>query len=148
MILPVVGCGKRLPNRPSGLPETTPCVLNVTFGGEKIEGVSVLLRPKNKGDKWMNGGTTDGQGKARMKTSGYYDGVVPGEYTVSFRKAGRVELDDYGMPKRTYSLIPEKYTAGKSQETIAVTESQKEYTFELEGLPLAERQVAELLPPE
>lgn len=138
------GCGKRLPARPGGLPETTPCTLNVTFDGETIEGVAILFTPKNKSQRWFAGGTTDKYGQAAMKTGGHYDGVVPGEYVVSFQKTGRVELGKNEMPIRSHSLIPVKYTAGKSRETIDVTETQNEYPFVLDGLSTDERQIAEI----
>ena len=127
----LTGCGKRLPNRPSGLPDTTPYTLTVTFGDEKIEGVSVLFTPKDKFQRWYAGGKTDSDGKAIMKTGGHYIGVVPGEYTVSFQKTGRVELDEHDMPIRSHSLIPIKYTAGQSKETIIVTTEQSDYDFKL-----------------
>lgn len=141
----MIGCGKRLPPRPSGMPKTTPCTLFVTFGSEKIKDVKILLKPKDKAQKWMAGGTTDAEGKAVMKTGGHFDGVVPGEYTVSFQKTGRIELDKNEMPIRSHSLIPVKYNAGKSKETITVTESNVEYMFVLDGLSPAERQAAEIL---
>ena len=127
------GCGRRLPDRPSGMPDTTPCTLTVTFGGEKIKEVAVLFTPKNKSQRWYAGGTTDADGKAAMKTGGYYDGVIPGEYTVSFQKTGQVELDKYDMPIRSHSVIPLQYTAGRSKETITVTKEQPDYVFELDG---------------
>ena len=125
------GCGKRLPPRPSGMPDTTPCTLTVTFGGEKIEGVGVSLKPKAPVRRWYANGKTDPNGKAVLKTNGYYNGVVPGDYTVSFHKNGLAELDEQGMPIRTPSLIPVKYTAGQSKETITVTTEQSVYAFEL-----------------
>ena len=127
------GCGRRLPNRPSGLPKTTPCTLTVTFGGDKIEGVAVLFTPKDQSQRWYAGGTTDQNGSVAMKTGGHYIGVVPGEYTVSFQKTGRVELDQYDMPIRSHSVIPLKYTAGQSRETITVTEEKSVYVLELDG---------------
>ena len=127
------GCGRRLPSRPSGMPGTTPCTLTVTFGGEKIEGVGVFLKPKDSSQPWHAGGKTDQNGKVLLKTSRYYDGVVPGEYTVSFHKNAPAELDEQGMPLPANSLIPLKYTAGQSKETIAVTESKSVYVFELDS---------------
>ena len=129
------GCGQRLPDRPSGMPETIPCILTLTFGGEKIEGVAVLLTPKDKSQRWYAGGTTDQDGKVVLKTGGHYDGVVPGEYTVSFQKTGRVELDKDDMPVRSHSVIPPKYTAGQSKEMITVTNEKSVYVFELDGIP-------------
>ena len=129
------GCGQRLPDRPSGMPDTTPCTLTVTFGGEKIEDVAVLFTPKNKSQRWYAGGTTDVDGKVVMKTGGYYDGVIPGEYTVSFQKTGQVELDKYDMPIRSHSVIPLQYTAGLSKETITITKEQSAWVLELDGEP-------------
>ena len=131
------GC-KRLPARPSGMPDTVPCTLTVTFGGEKIEDVAVLFTPKEKSQRWYAGGKTGPDGKVTMKTGGCYDGVIPGEYTVSFQKTGQVELDKNDMPVRSHSMIPLKYTAGKSKETITVTESQSDYLLTLDGLTPAQ----------
>jgi hypothetical protein len=113
------------------MPATTPCTLTVTFGGEKIEGVGVSLKPKDQSQPWYANGKTDQSGKVVLKTQGYYVGVVPGEYGVSFQKNGLAELNDQGMPTRTPSLIPLKYTAGQSKETITVTKERSEYVFEL-----------------
>jgi len=129
------GCGQRVPDRPSGMPATIPCTLTVTFGGEKIEGVGVFLKPKDPSQPWYAGGKTDQNGKVVLKTSGYYTGVVPGEYAVSFQKNGQAELDKQGMPIQTPSLIPLKYTASQSKETIVITNDKSVYVFDLEGLP-------------
>ena len=124
-----VGC-QRLPPHPEGMPELTPCTVVVTFGSEKIEGVGILLQPKNKKESnWSAGGQTDAEGKAVMKTAAYYQGVVPGEYTISFQKSEPDEEMGPGIP-----LIPVKYFSAHSQEIIVVTKEQKEYVFELEGL--------------
>jgi len=93
-----------------------------------------LFQPKDTTSQWSAGGSTDAKGNAVMKTGGHYSGVVPGEYAVSFRKVGHVELDRHGMPMRSHSLIPIKYTAGHSKETITVTVEQSVYVFELEGV--------------
>lgn len=123
-----IGCN-RLPKPPEGMPELTDCTVVVTFGGEKMEGVSVLFQPKVKEENnWAAGGQTDSEGKAVMKTAAYYDGVAPGEYTISFQK---VEPDGMG-PGR--SLIPLKYSNNNSKETIVVSKSQSEYVFALDAL--------------
>jgi len=116
------------------MPQIVPCVVAVCFGGQAIEDVTILFQPKNRTDQWSAGGTTDANGKAVMKTGGYYSGVVPGEYAVSFRKVESVELDRQGMPMRSHSAIPVKYTDKHSKETITVTEKQSLYVFELEGV--------------
>jgi hypothetical protein len=133
-VISLGGC-KRLPERPSGMPDTTPCTLTVMFGGEKLDEVGVFLKPKDLSKPWSAGGKTDKNGKVVLKTGGYYTGVVPGEYTISFQKNGLAELDQQGMPIHTPSLIPLKYTARQSKETITVTKEQSNYVFELEGLP-------------
>jgi len=133
-VLVAFGCGKRLPPRPDGMPATVPCVVEVRFGGQAIEDVAILFQPKDTTSQWSAGGSTDAKGKAVMKTGGYYSGVVPGEYAVSFRKVDHVELDRHGMPMRSHSAIPIQYTDGHSKETITVTADQSVYVFELEGV--------------
>ena len=126
--LGIIGC-QRLPERPEGMPELVPCTVVVTFGGEKMEGVGILLQPANKQENnWPAGGQTDAEGKAVMKTAAYYQGVVPGEYTISFQKRSVPEDMGPGKP-----LIPLKYFPTQSQETIAVSKSQKEYVFTLDA---------------
>ena len=125
----LIGC-QRLPERPEGMPELVPCTVVVTFGGEKMEGVGILLQPKNKDENnWSAGGQTDAEGKSVMKTAAYYQGVVPGEYTVSFQKRSIPEDMGPGKP-----LIPLKYSPTQSKETIAVTKGQNEYVFTLDAL--------------
>ncbi|MDR2755286.1 MAG: hypothetical protein LBC20_06230 [Planctomycetaceae bacterium] len=128
-ILLLTGCHWG-PKRPADLPELTPCTIFVTFGGEVMEGVGVMLIPEDKQvNKWSSGGKTNIEGKATMITSSVFKGVVPGNYIVSFKKSGQPV--DMNEPP---SLIPKKYMSGQSKETITVTKEQKEYVFELEGL--------------
>jgi hypothetical protein len=133
-VLLVFGCGKRLPPPPDGMSQIVPCLVEVRFDGQTIEGVTVLFRPKDTDSRWSAGGTTDTEGKAVMRTAGYYDGVVPGEYTVSFRKVDHLLLSPCGMPIRSLSAIPVQYTAAHSQKMITVTENQSVYVFELDGV--------------
>ncbi|MDR0335770.1 MAG: hypothetical protein LBI18_01630 [Planctomycetaceae bacterium] len=124
-----VGCHRK-PTRPADLPELTPCTISVTFGGEVIEGVGIILIPEDTQiNKWRAGGKTDNEGRATMITSSVFDGVVPGNYVVSFKK-----LDKPVGMQEPPSLIPKKYLPNQSKETITVTKEQKEYVFELEGL--------------
>ena len=123
------GCS-RGPKRPADMPKLTPCIISVSFGGETMQGVSVYLTPEDKqANPWGAGGLTDANGKAVLKTDSAFEGVVPGNYIVSFRKLA--EPVDMNTPP---SLIPAKYSLGKSQETIIVTQGQKEYIFDLEGM--------------
>ena len=124
----IIGC-QRLPDRPEGMPELVPCTVVVTFGNEKMEGVAVLLQPMNKEvSNWPGGGQTDAEGKAIIQTAAYYQGVAPGEYTISFQKS-RPEGMGPGVP-----LIPVKYFPTQSKETITVSKSQAEYVFTLDAL--------------
>ncbi|MDR1271303.1 MAG: hypothetical protein LBK82_17490 [Planctomycetaceae bacterium] len=118
------------PKRPADLPELTPCTISVTFGGEVMEGVGVMMIPEDKQvNKWSAGGKTNNEGKATMTTSSVFGGVVPGNYIVSFKKLDK-PIDMNEPPP----LIPKKYLPGQSKETIAVTKEQQEYVFQLEGL--------------
>ncbi|MDR2116557.1 MAG: hypothetical protein LBP87_09260 [Planctomycetaceae bacterium] len=133
LVLFIFGCRK--PERPEGMPDLTPCIVSVTFGGEKIEGVGVQLHPQDlTTNEWVSGGRTDVNGKAILKTGAYFDGAVPGTYIVSFQKFAEPELSPDGMLLQSKPLIPKKYMQGQSKETITVTKEQKEYVFELEGL--------------
>ena len=140
IILPVLFCVfsgcQRLPERPEGMPELTPCTIVVTFGGERLQDVSVRLQPKEPSvQNWAAGAQTDTEGKAVLKTAGYYDGVVPGEYFVIFQKYAELEVGRSGMPLPAKPLIPIEYSRANPMVTIVVTKEQKEYPFELEGLP-------------
>ncbi|MDR1923668.1 MAG: hypothetical protein LBQ66_04770 [Planctomycetaceae bacterium] len=129
MIYQVLGCGRRV-RRPADLPPLTPCVISVTFGGEVMDGVGVLLTPEDSSvNKWSAGGLTDSEGKAKMVTSSAFDGVVPGNYVISFRKLDK-PVDMNAPP----SLIPQKYITGISKETITITTDQSEYILTLDGL--------------
>jgi hypothetical protein len=129
LLFSVVAC-KQSPKRPDDLPKLTPCVIAVTFGGEKVEGVGVLLLPEDPStNKWNASGRTNAEGKAKMITSSVFEGAVPGTYTISFQKNAE-QIGTESPP----SVIPEKYRTGKSKETITVAKEQQEYVFELESL--------------
>ena len=130
VLLLLVGCRRTIP-RPDGMPDLVPCTVTVTFGGETIENVGVLLRSTESGNRWGAGGRTDTKGKIILKTAGAFEGVVPGEYIISFSK--RVTRSDSPMGGEV-SLIPEKYAPGQSTETIIVTKDQAEYSLALDGL--------------
>ncbi|MDR2763269.1 MAG: hypothetical protein LBB88_11745 [Planctomycetaceae bacterium] len=125
----VISCSRR-PKRPADLPELTPCIVTVTFGGEIMKGVGILMTPEDKNvNKWGAGGITNDEGKATMVTSAVFDGVVSGRYIISFKKNG--ESVDMNAPP---SLIPKKYLTGNSKEIIEVTTDKSEYAFKLDGL--------------
>jgi hypothetical protein len=117
------------------MPKLTPCTVVVLFGSEKLEGVGILLHPKDtKTNKWYAGGQTDTEGKAVLKTASYYLGVVPGEYVVSFQKYAPDEFTPDGMLRPAKLITQKKYAPGQSKETVTITENQKEYIFELDVL--------------
>ena len=128
----------RLPDRPEGMPEMTPCTIEVTFGGEHLAEVGILLKPKDAGNGtspgWPAGGKTDDQGKAVMMTAAHYRGVAPGEYIVSFEKYAPEETRRDGMVLPAKPLVPLKYSQKQSQQTVTVTKTQTVYTFELDGM--------------
>ncbi|MCL2624650.1 MAG: hypothetical protein FWD31_13395 [Planctomycetaceae bacterium] len=136
-VLCFIGC-QRLPDRPEGMPELTPCIIEVTFGGERQPDVGVLLKPNSAGNNdssaWPAGGKTDAEGKAVMMTATHYRGVVPGEYVISFEKYAPEELRSDGMPLPAKSLLPLKYSQRQSTETVTVTNAQGVYSFVLEAL--------------
>jgi hypothetical protein len=123
------GCRPK-PQPPEGMPPLTPCTIEVSFGGEKLEKVSVMLRPKD-GSRWGAGGLTDSDGRAVMKTAGPFEGVVPGEYTLSFeKKVAPKNPKDMTAPR--FSLIPIKYDHKRSDLTVSITENESVYSFEFE----------------
>ena len=127
-----IGCRRTVP-RPEGMPELVPCTVTVTFGGEVIENVGVLLRSTDPENHWGAGGRTDAKGKAVLKTAGSFEGVAPGEYAISFSK--RV-TNSNGPMGGEVSLIPMKYAPKQSTETITVVKGQSEYSFALDGVPV------------
>lgn len=127
------GC-TRLPPRPEGMPELCSCSVEVTFGGEKVEGVAVVLTSEDSSNKWNGGGTTDAEGIADMKTGMYYLGIVPGKYKISFAKTVEQEgVRKNGLPKPPLSVIPLKYGPGKSELSVEITKEEKLYKFPLEA---------------
>ncbi|MDR0390487.1 MAG: hypothetical protein LBH59_01160 [Planctomycetaceae bacterium] len=134
-ILVLFSFGCRRFERPEDMPDLTPCVIVTTFGGEKIENVSIQLHVQDPTtNKWVAGGKTDVDGKAVLKTGAYFNGAVPGDYIISFQKFAEQEFSPDGMALKSKPLIPEKYLPNKSKETITITTEQKEYLFELDGL--------------
>jgi len=78
------GCGGQ--KLPEGMPKPTPTTLTILQDGAPLEGALVSLFPMEAGSRWDGGGVTDSNGKAKMKTLGQYDGVVPGNYKVTVKK--------------------------------------------------------------
>jgi hypothetical protein len=124
-----VGCRPK-PQPPEEMPQLVPCKIEVSFGNEKLEKVSVVIRPKD-GSRWSAGGLTDSDGQAVMKTAGPFEGVVPGEYIISFeKKVAPKNPKDMAAPR--FSLIPIKYDNKRSELNILITKDKSVYSFELE----------------
>lgn len=131
VIIFVSACRRSVP-KPDGLPPLYPCEIEVTFSGEAIPGVGVLLRatdPKMK--RWGAGGVTDKDGKVRPKTANAFSGVAQGEYIVSFSK--RVSVEGAPMGDET-SLIPVQYERKNSQIIIAIDPNHSYFRLQLEGV--------------
>ena len=127
MILPVIflllltGCQKE--NRPEGMPKLTPVVLTFQQSGAPLSGAVVSLVPIDSANsRWNAGGTTDPQGKLKVKTLAQYDGAVPGKYKITVIKTER-ELLPEGMtmaermkykPKPPVEHAHKKYADKKS----------------------------------
>jgi hypothetical protein len=131
IVFVLTGC-KRLPPPPEGLPKLYPCKITVTFGGEIIENVSVSLISADPNDKWKSGGKTDQTGTAVLRTSFAYTGVPEGTFTVCFEKTRENQGETIAGMTPT-SLIPLKYRAGQSKETVEIKPGNNEFTFTLDG---------------
>jgi hypothetical protein len=127
------GCS-RLPPKPNDLPELYPCTVEVAFGGEKINDVSVILIPEDKNVSWGASGKTDAEGLAQIKTGMYYSGVPQGKYKIAFVKTIPQEgKRSNKLPKPPLSVIPLEYSPGKSQLTLEVNAEQSHHCFELKS---------------
>ena len=132
MVFTCIGC-QRLPDRPEGLPTLYPCEIEVSFGGKAIEGVQISLvseAPELK--KWRAGGITDSAGKAILRTAFCYVGVPEGVFEISFSKSEE-RLGNTLKEMAPLSLIPLKYSPGKSDMTVAIQPEENQFRFELDG---------------
>ena len=127
-----VSC-RKLPDKPDDLPTLYPVVLNVTFGGQAIEGVSVNMTPLDPAlKKWKSGGLTDGAGQVVVKTDFYYEGAPACEYRISFAKL-QERWGDSLEDMQPLSLIPLKYNHDLSELTVEIKPEKNEITLELDG---------------
>ncbi|MDR2705886.1 MAG: hypothetical protein LBC02_08935 [Planctomycetaceae bacterium] len=129
----VVDSCRRLPPSPEGLPKLYPCKVSVTFGGEKIEGVTVSLVSKDPNFKWKSGGKTDKNGVAELRTSFAYPGAPEGIFTIAFFKIKDPPGGNTLEAMTPISLIPLKYSADQSKETVEIKSGKNEFSFTLEG---------------
>ena len=86
-IITAISCGDKLPPRPEGMPNPTPCTIVIQDdSGAPVDKALVVMRPES-GSQWMASGATDASGSAVMKTDGMYPGAVPGKYKVTVSKS-------------------------------------------------------------
>ncbi|MDR1964214.1 MAG: hypothetical protein LBQ50_10580 [Planctomycetaceae bacterium] len=113
--------------RPEGMPELHPCSVTVTFGGSAMQAVIVSLIPVESNSEWKPTGTTDKNGTAMPSASYGFKGVPEGKYFVAFTRTvdnpNYDENDPQSPPAR--SLIPWKYSIGKSTETLEIKAGEK-----------------------
>jgi hypothetical protein len=105
----------------------------VTFGGEKIEGVTVSLVSNDPNFKWRSGGKTDKDGIAELRTSFAYSGVPEGTFTIAFFKTKDAPGGNTLEEMTPISLIPLKYSADQSKEIVEIKPSKNEFSFVLDG---------------
>lgn len=121
------------PERPEGLPELYPCEIVVTFGGEPLEGVLATLTPESPElKKWRAGGTTDAEGRIKVKTAFCWEGVAAGTYRLGFTKEEE-RVGDTAEEMTPMSLIPLKYAPQNTELTFEAKPGKNKATFELDA---------------
>ena len=127
-----VSC-KRLPPRPEDLLELYPTTIEVTFGGEIVPDVSVIMTPTDAAlKKWKSGGKTDEKGRCVVKTAFCYDGAPQGSYKLAFSKLEERHGDEL-EDMQPLSLVPLKYLPMNSDLTIDVKPEKNNVKLELDG---------------
>lgn len=126
----MVGCG-------SNGPEVVPAGGIVTYKGNPIGKINVMLMPSGGGGGMIAEGTTDEAGKFELQTYEPGDGAMVGEYMVGFKFVPDEvpEMPGFEGATKVVSPIPEKYAdAARSgfKVTVESDESKNNYTFNLE----------------
>ncbi|MDR1484575.1 MAG: carboxypeptidase-like regulatory domain-containing protein [Planctomycetaceae bacterium] len=127
------GCGGRVLPRPEGLPVLYPCDITVTFGGVPIRGVRVMLLPQEENKKWKPSGLTNAEGNVELSSSYGYAGVPAGIYTITFSLIQEPDEEETRRGIPPLSLIPLKYSQGKSKEIVEIKPEQNKFTFNLDA---------------
>jgi hypothetical protein len=98
-----------------------------------MEGVRVILFPQTENEKWKPSGVTNAEGHAEMKTTYGYSGAPAGIYTATFSLVCEPDEDARrGTP--SMSLIPLKYSPGKSTEKVEIKAGEKNvFSFALDA---------------
>ncbi|HPZ83351.1 MAG TPA: hypothetical protein PL064_07945, partial [Thermogutta sp.] len=128
------GCGGK--RSVPGRPKTVPVKVTVLYRGAPVAEANVQFLPEGSGNAAT--GVTDANGIARLTTFDQNDGAVHGKYRVTIRKSIQVggsnpaDPDAPPVPATYREELPAKYAAPETSGlTAEVSESQKEFTFEL-----------------
>ena len=117
-------------------PDLVPAGGVVTYKGQPIGKINVMLMPDASSKGMIAEGTTDESGKFKLGTKEPGDGAMVGTYTVAFKYVPDEIPVMPGMEgsKKIVSPIPEKYAdASKSGHTVTVDadQSKNNFTFDL-----------------
>lgn len=97
--------------RPTGMPRSYRCTINVIQGDQPLEGATVTLHPEdNDLNKWGTiTGTTDAKGNADINIVGAstYQGAFKGQYKVTITKYERQTL---GGDIEFISFVPSEFS--------------------------------------
>ncbi len=126
----LVGCSN------SG-PQVVPAGGVVTYKGNPVGKINVMLMPSGGGTGMIAEGTTDEAGKFQLQTLEPGDGAMVGEYTVGFKYVPDEVpvMPGFEGAKKVVSPIPEKYAdAAKSgfKAKVEADKSKNDFTFALE----------------
>ena len=104
----LTGCGDSSNPKPTGFPDTVPCVVTITQEGTPLAGATVSLIPSDGAKDWLFGATTDASGNAKIFTYGREAGTPKGKYKVVVTKT-ETEPSKYTMPDENDTAAVERY---------------------------------------
>ena len=107
--------GCRSEKLPEGMPKPYPLVVTVIQDGKPLEGATIALLGVDSSNIWSAGGATDASGKASLKTSNKYHGVVPGKYYYVIQK---FEADKNAAPVPDEPMSQEEYEKSMSSRRM------------------------------
>lgn len=118
LVLLVLEMGCSRTPKPDGLPVLRSCKITITQEGKGVEGVTVMLSPKEgENCPWAVTGVTDSGGTAQIQTHGNYRGAPEGTFRVLLSKElidganfESMERPSAKNPMIIYSLVDTKYT--------------------------------------
>ncbi len=120
-------------------PARTPASGKVTYGGDPVEGATVVLSPTSQDGKPATG-LTDASGMFTLRTFETDDGAIAGEYKVTVTKlktsaSSTVSEDDPNYDPEAADdsdepehLIPEKYSSAETTDLKATIPADGEVT--------------------